>query len=288
MEIRRRHVAGTALLLCALPILALGATGAQNERRQRIIDFCTEDIDQAQVIEFKGVKGGSEHNKLENVSSPVRAGKTAFKHWVDQQGERSELAMKRVKIGDTNWYGWSMQIPEDFDPAGHHTNVAQWASYPTVAGRRFPGGANGHQMRFESSGELTYTLHHQGAGTVKTAQGTEILSVEMQKYVLSHSDRMKGKWADFVMHAKWTGHEDGFLELWIKIGDGPYERKIHHKGRTWWNDEGTGPYFKMGAYLGDPGWKGKPPKVLYTDEYRLGTAEAGFDAVAPPGGKAGK
>ena len=38
---------------------------------------------------------------------------------------------------------------------------------------------------------------------------------------------------------------------------------------------------KMGLYTGDPGWEGPSPVVVYTDEYRLGEADAGFEAVTP-------
>ena len=94
-------------------------------------------------------------------------------------------------------------------------------------------------------------------------------------------ESLKGAWIDFVQHAVWTGDEDGFVRLWMKVGDGDYRQVVDYEGVTWWNDEDGGPYFKMGLYTGDPGWKGRSPAVVYTDEYRLGSAEAGFEAVAP-------
>lgn len=94
-------------------------------------------------------------------------------------------------------------------------------------------------------------------------------------------DDLKGTWIDFVQHAKWTGNADGFVRLWIKVGEGDYKQVVDYAGVTWWNDEGDGPYFKMGLYTGDPGWQGRSPAVVYTYEYRLGSADAGFEVVAP-------
>jgi hypothetical protein len=57
--------------------------------------------------------------------------------------------------------------------------------------------------------------------------------------------KLKGKWLDFVMHARWTGDRDGLFKLWLKIDDGDYRQRVDYSGATWWNDEDTGPYFKM-------------------------------------------
>jgi enterochelin esterase-like enzyme len=277
---------GVAVSLPAELLTVCVPTYAQERQRQHVIEQVTEDIAEARVREHARVKGGPENNKLENVSSPVRAGKTAFKHWIIHDGERSELAMRRTKIGETCWYGWSLYLPADFDPAGHYTIVMQMAAYPPVPGRRFPGGGVGHHLTIGSGGGLGFTLQHQGVGTVKTAQGQEIPATEVKKFDIARADAMKGRWTDFVMHARWTGDDDGFLRFWVKVGDGSYQQKIDYKGATWFNDEGDGPYFKMGAYLGDPGWKGNSPRVVYTDEYRLGDANSSFDEVAPPGARA--
>jgi hypothetical protein len=83
-----------------------------------------------------------------------------------------------------------------------------------------------------------------------------------------------------VRQAKWTGNKDGFFKFWLKMND-RYEQKIYYQGLTWWNDEDDGPYFKMGAYMGEPGWEGPESRTVYTDEYRLGNEQASFEDVAP-------
>jgi hypothetical protein len=37
----------------------------------------------------------------------------------------------------------------------------------------------------------------------------------------------------------------------------------------------------MGAYMGDPGWRGPPQRTVHTDEYQLGDEDSSFDEVAP-------
>lgn len=83
------------------------------------------------------------------------------------------------------------------------------------------------------------------------------------------------------MQVKWTGNQDGFLKLWMRKGGGDYSQAVDYQGRTYWNDEGEGPLFKMGVYKGDPDFKGPAPRYLYTDEYRLGDNNSSFEEVEP-------
>ncbi len=83
------------------------------------------------------------------------------------------------------------------------------------------------------------------------------------------------------MHVKWTGDSGGFLKLWTRTGGGEYSQEVDYQGRTYWNDEGEGSYFKMGLYKGDPNFKGPAPRYLYTDEYRMGDSSSSFEEVAP-------
>jgi enterochelin esterase-like enzyme len=267
--------AGLGLLISTI----ISASG-----QSALLQSATEDIAQASGVEFAGSKGGPENNVLVNTDQVARAGKTAFKHWVNQRGERSELRMMKTDISGTYWYGWSMQVPKDFDHRGHKTIVMQLASYPTPRNGKFPCRANGPFMHISPDGKLVLHLQHAGDSTDSQCDAFP---------VLDDITRTQGQWIDFVMQAKWTGDRDGFVKFWLKVGDGPYEQKMTYAGRTWWNDEDKGPYFKMGAYLGDPNWGGPPEIALYTDEFRMGGEKSSFDEVAPPGpavrvAKAGK
>jgi enterochelin esterase-like enzyme len=238
----------------------------------KIIDQCIEDVAEARNREADRSKGGPEHNQLANTAAPVRSGKVAFKHLVTNRGERSELAMARTEIGGTYWYGWSMMLPEDFDHTGSKTIVMQLASYPTPRNGKFPCNANGPFLHIDAEGKLVLHLQHAG----------DDRDMVCDHFTLADDVQpLKGKWIDFVMHAKWTGDKDGFCKLWMKVHDNNYFQKMDYAGRTWWNDEDKGPYFKLGAYMGEPGWKGPAERTLYTDEYRLGDENSSFDEVAP-------
>ncbi|MUL38255.1 polysaccharide lyase [Gloeocapsopsis dulcis] len=251
-----------------------------NKSYAAIIDSVTEDINTARAREYANAKGGSTCNQLENVTSlegntihPIRAGKQAFWHWVNRCGERSELAMKKTVIGNTYWYGWSMFIPSTWqNPSDSYDILAQWATYPSPRNGRFPCGSNGSYM-MRSGDNISFRFQRKGDQS----------DSECTSYNLASLPEVRGKWVDFVMQVKWTGNTDGFLKLWTKIGNSSYTQNVDYKGPTFWNDEGEGPYFKMGLYKGDPNFNGAAPRVLYTDEYRLGDANSSFEEVAPGG-----
>lgn len=91
-----------------------------------------------------------------------------------------------------------------------------------------------------------------------------------------------GVWTDWVFHVKWSYQSDGLLEVWR---DG--RKVVTQKGPNTFNDKG-GPYFKMGMYKGwqDPERPGDAVtrRVLYHDEYRMGSITATYDDVAPGSG----
>lgn len=261
-----------SLSACCLSLSAIAPCGAA------IIDACCEDLAEARSFQSDRSKGGAENNRLETVADPVRAGRTAFRHTITTNGERSELAMDKTRIGGTYWYGWSLLLPTDFDLSQSHSIVMQLATFPTPRTGKFPCGANGSYLEVGSDGRLVFVLQHQG----------DVEDSACERFrILDDVRPLRGRWIDFVMHARWTGDPDGFMKFWVKSPDAAdYEQRIDYTGRTFWNDEGDGPYFKMGIYTGNPGWKGPPQRTVYTDEYRLGDATSSFAEVAPGGNPA--
>lgn len=266
-------VALGAVLLSTTFSLALGV----NKSEAKIIESVSESISEASGIEASGAKGGASCNKLENVSTfinntahPVRAGKQAFRHWVNRCGERSELRMKKTQIGQTYWYGWSMYLPSDWQDTKEGFDIfSQWATYPTPRNGNFTCGANGSYI-VRNGSNVVFKFQHKGDST----------DIQCDRYTLAKISDIRGKWVDFVMQVKWTGDKDGFMKLWMKTGDSSYVQKVDYKGRTYWNDEGEGPYFKTGLYKGAPNFKGPAPRYLYTDEYRLGDSNSSFAEVS--------
>lgn len=270
--LRAKALAG---LVAALLLLALSAPVA----RAAIIDTIAEDTAEARGVELNAPPDTPTCAKVTTATAPVRAGTTAFRHALENCGRRAEFAARKTAIGGTYWYGWSMYLPADFDdadPERTSTIPMQLATYPTPRDGKFPCGGNGHKISLATDGSVQYHLQHP----------TATADMVCDRYPLGRIGDWKGRWVDFVLHAKWTGDEDGFLALWTKVGDGDYARAIDYRGPTWWNDEGDGPYFKMGLYTGIYNWKGAAPRVLYTDEYRLGDAASSFDEVRPGGGTA--
>lgn len=265
---QRKRSLRSALAVVAWSTIFIFSVGV-HKSNAKIIESVTEKINHVELG-----KGGANCQKVETTSTFKRGGQKAFKHWIDRCGERAEMKMKRTKIGGTYWYGWSMFIPSDWqDTSAHYDIVNQWATAPTMpvrGGGTFKCGANGSHLARQDD-TFYFIFQRQG----------DSVDVKCTKYPLAKVSAVRGKWIDFVMHVKWTGNKDGFLKLWIKAGDRSYTQEINYKGRTFWNDEGTGPYFKMGLYKGEPGFKGPAPRYLYTDEYRLGDANSSFEQVAP-------
>lgn len=200
-----------------------------------------------------------------------RAGQTAFRHQIDRCGERAEIEMSRTVIGRTYWYGWSMYVPPDWNDTDPGFDIVnQFAAWPSRPGRRYPCGGVGSKIAREGS---NFILDLQRRGNTTDAQCT--------KYTLARVSEIRGQWTDFIINVKWTGNNDGFFRLWMKVGNGSYIQKINYQGATFWNDEGTGPYFKLGLYKGNPNFAGPAPRIIYTDEYRLGDANSNFGQVAP-------
>jgi hypothetical protein len=266
MAIKRCH----QLALGILALLALGTVftfvvGMRNSNA-KIIDSVTKNPKKAELG-----KGGLACQQLTAISTVTRNGQQVFKHLVGRCGERSEMATKKTEIGKTYWYGWSMFIPTAWkDSDAGFDIVNQFGAYPGKPGRKFPCRGIGSMISREGS----------NFNFIFQRQGTSIDS-KCTRHTLFKVSEVRGKWIDFVMNVKWTGNKDGFLKLWTKVGNGPYVQKLNMKGATFWNDEGTGPYFKMGLYKGDPNFKGPAPRYLYTAEYRLGDANSNFRQVAP-------
>jgi len=267
------YMRNVALLLSVITIFSVRLPA------QSLLQEVNESLSSATGIEFAKSKGGPENNIISEITTPFRGGIGAFRHYVNKKGERAELAMAKTIIGEEYWYGWSVMIPENFDHTGSYSIIMQLATYPTPRDGKFPCSANGPYMLIESGGRMVFKNQHAG----------ELADMVCDSYVIFDDvSTIKGKWIDFVMNAKWTGSAGGFLKLWAKIDDNNYIQKINYQGPTWWDDEDKGPYFKMGLYMGDPGWKGPSERILYTDEFRMGGKNSSFNEVAPSGQEARK
>jgi len=242
-----------------------------------LLESCADIGAQGDIPEFSLAQESPAHCRVTEVSDPVRGGETAFRHWLDQQGQRSELAMTKTQINGVYWYGWSMLIPGDFDYHGSDTTAMRLATRPSAKTDESSVGIRGSYMQICSDGRLVFHLQHpDGHGTATCAEFTLAQDVAS----------LKGKWLDFVMHTKWTGDNNGFFKLWMKFHDNNYLHRVNYQGATWWPETPHGPCLKMGLYMDQAGWNGPPSRTLYTDEYRLGDGASSFNDVASPGADA--
>ena len=242
--------------------------------RAAILQAITDDLAQATGHSADQSKGGAGGNEPTLIDKPVRSGKAAFKHSVSATTQISELTTMPAARGGTYWYGWSMQLPDNFDHRSHSTTVMQLVSLTPRRTGELPCGGNGSFLRIDAKGRLVFHLQHAGEGAVSKCD---------EFVILDDIAKAKGRWIDFVMHAKWTGDDNGVVELWAKVHDNNFIQRVGHRGRTWWNDEDKGPIFKLGMQIGASDAGGPTEMTLYTDEFRLGDSTSSFDEVAPPG-----
>lgn len=270
------------LLAIAALNIAISIPALTRPAQAEIIEAVTENVNQAYDIQrWSGNRDtNTTCNKLYNITlpdQPVRSGNVSFRHQVEKCGERSEFRMQNTDIGSTYWYGWSQRIPTQWQSTDDYDILTQFLAYPSDkdfakhAGQGGCGSAGSYFMRYGDS--LAFYFQRQSDDNSKPIICTP--------YHLFTLDEIKGKWVDYVMQVKWTGNKDGFLKLWTRVQGDIYRERINYTGRTFWNDEDQGPYFKMGIYKGDPNYSGYAPRVIHTDEYKLGDINSNFREVAP-------
>jgi hypothetical protein len=204
--------------------------------------------------------------KIKVVKSPGDKTGMSCRHRLWNCDERAELQYKgqvRCKIGEERWYSWKIYFADDyFKNGGGSGLICRFPTYPTK--RDFDDSCHGVGTDIRTTSKKEVILYFQ-----RPANGKDI-------YCSHHliANVKSGKWYHIVVHAKWTGDDDGFLEIWW---DGKKVIDFHHQA-TFWNDEDSGPYFKMGLYKGDP-WKGSEPVTLYTDDLEIFGEKSTFSEV---------
>src|SRR5688572_10374907 len=96
-------VAVLGSLIVALPI------------RGAILQAVTADATSVSNPAASGSAGQSENLPPQVTDKPVRGGKFAFKHSLNETRTRSALATMPTAVGSIYWYGWSLQLPENFE-----------------------------------------------------------------------------------------------------------------------------------------------------------------------------
>ncbi len=197
--------------------------------------------------------------ELEIVSTPVRAGKHAASFKLAAEEDRVELRVPgEVPIGAERWYGFSVFLPEDWAPEPRYVLVSQWHARPDEGepGRSPP-------LGLLVSGE-SWKLWSRWDDRPLTPAGADLHLTELWTGPIE-----RGRWTDWVIHARWSFGPDGSLEVWK---DG--ERIVEHAGPNCYNDR-RGLYFKWGLY------HTQRNRGLFNDELRIGDHWASYACVDP-------
>ena len=207
----------------------------------------------------------------------ARAGRQALRTSLDRRKDkvayRTEVSGPRAEVGQEYWYGFSIYLPEDYVSDRIWEIVAQWHGVPD-----FDAGENWRNPVMA----LSTTNGRWGWVTRWDAKRNTFAGGKRQYGGNRNHDLgayERGVWTDWVIHVKWSFGDDGLLQVW-KNG----VSAIDARGPNAFNDQ-HGPFFKMGLYKGwrDPDKRSDAVsrRVLYHDEFRMGSGKAGYNDVAP-------
>lgn len=189
-----------------------------------------------------------ETQKIVFAPSPGKKGKSLL-HSLWNCDERAELKVSntgRPSIGDTRWYCFRYYWPAN---RGNGCIICQFPTYPTKRDFRKGCRGVGSDIRLEGNGAVTFTFQ----------RPTKDADITCSHHLIGMMTT--NIWHTGIVHVKWTQENDGFVEIWW---DG--KKVVDLAGQpTYWADEGNGPYFKIGAYKGDP-WEGIEPFEIFTDD----------------------
>ena len=225
------------------------------------------------------------------VTAPVRSGKLAMQHYVQNCDERSEVGIPDgiLKENQEYWIGWSYFFPTGFlksvDGEPDRSIVQQMfyqASFidqregttlftcngkSTRGGMLRTRGVPGSYMTIAPDGStFDYVVaFYQG----QDSQGRYIFGCKN----FSIPARIN-EWEDFVLNVRPSSDsEQGFVKIW-KNGE-LYVNERLALLRPGVSAMGA---WKMGVYVGDPG---HGERLLYTDELRVGNGNSSLEEVSP-------
>ena len=152
----------------------------------------------------------------------VRGGNAAFRHATSANGDAAEFVIPAAPVGDEQWYGWSTQVPADFDHRGRSTLVMQLARDGSAEPSQTQCPVASSSLEINAQGQVVFHLH---------APADDGGEPKCRAFTLSGDvASAKGRWFDFVLHAKWTSDADGFVELWVKQHDNNFIQVVDYHG----------------------------------------------------------
>lgn len=175
--------------------------------------------------------------------------------------ELTDKDLGRAPVHREVWYGWSVKVDKNENDKrlivgqihhhqGQRNRDNQWSKTASFLIR--------HDRRRKA-----FTLKH-GYQRAPKKRKDNFVTLSRAEY---------GKWYDFVVQAKWTWRNDGFVKIWID------DKLVYdHKGSSYF-DYGSrtlGPYWKAGAY------GGRDHAIVSIDQYAMCVAaDCTYEDVDP-------
>jgi hypothetical protein len=188
--------------------------------------------------------------------------------WVNQAFVptfRDEVSTEEsAPANSVRWYALSVYFPTNFPIEDNRLLIAQWHSrWHLLQPGRMPPVA----FRF-INGQFLVTLRHSADRVIRDPEAVPAETLfEKDNFAL-------GQWHDFVLQARWSCKDDGFVNIWWN------GRKIvAYRGPVGY-DEATGPYLKFGLYHDDT----DKTYVAYFNQVKSGPTaqDIGFDPSMAP------
>ncbi len=192
----------------------------------------------------------------------VRTGQFAARFELSLEEERAELEPRLSKhgLGEERWYGFSLFLPEDWEPQEEDDAVVQWKH------TNDPG---------ENAGSPPLSLRVEGGDWVIHARWDSRRTSDKEqpegRLTLGRVPCERGRWTDWVFRYRASSAADGMLEIWM---DGA--PLVRREGPNCYNDE-QGLSFRWGLH------ETGVPRAFFGDELRIGNAQATYEDVVPPG-----
>ena len=190
---------------------------------------------------------------------------------------RTEISLPHEKGFQERWYGSRIYVPKDWvlDATRGVDIVMQWHGIPGNGKATYP--------NLEISIGDTNWFIAQSFGNANTKPDRNKIKLEQPV--------KPGAWVSWVVHAKWSPHPDGLLQVWKDNA-----LVLDRKGPNVYGDIGVEytPYLKTGIYR--PEWhldnerkkaafeQDLPvakSKTIYVTDVKIGDARATYELIAP-------
>lgn len=173
-----------------------------------------------------------------------------------ERTEFAQLEPNQSKPGHEIWWGWSLYVPPGYKDGGKDLRSAYGTSFAQFQ----------QCCRYEPA--FMFIKHVDGP--FKVSSFRTVPTAPHQGFELISDKNFRGRWHDFIVHARWSLKKDGFLKVWVNG-----KLKADYHGPTMTKGNKT-IYHKFGLYRS--AHSANPSRQwAYFDEIRRGKNRACVD-----------